>query len=109
MSEIARLLRLKALADKEFITQSVEVNAAISGEVFTSGLTGNNSRKRMLVHNRYLDASGEVYLGASGVTPATGMLIPKGEWTEVPISTNLDIYFVSDDPGAGEIRIMELA
>ena len=108
MSELAKLLRLQAPADKEIATTQLNVLAQISGELFVSSLTGGYSRKRMIVYNATASASGEVYFGPAGVTVADGMLIKKDEWLEIPVSSAVDIYFVAETGGA-EIRVVELA
>lgn len=108
MSELAKLLRLQAPADKEIATTQLNVAAQISGELFVSSLSSGNSRKRMIVYNATHSSSGEVYLGPSGVTPADGMIVKKDEWLEVPVAAALDIYFVADSDGV-EIRVVELA
>lgn len=108
MSEIAKLLRFQAPAVKELATQQLNVAAQITGEIFTTGLSSGYSRKGMAVYNNTHTSSGEVYMGASGVTPATGMILEKGDWVEINIGANLDIYFVADGAGS-ELRILEIA
>ena len=108
MSEIAKLLRLRAPAVKEIKSHQLNVQAQISGELFQSQLTGNYVRKRLHVYNNTNAASGEVYIGAEGVTPATGMILKKDEWLELNIGAGLDFYLVADDTG-NELRILELA
>jgi len=108
MSELAKLLRLQAPADKEIVTTQLNVAAQISGELFVSSLTEGFSRKRMIVYNATSSGSGEVYFGGAGVTPANGMLIKKDEWLEISIADSLDIYFVAGSGGV-EIRVVELA
>jgi hypothetical protein len=108
MSEIAKLLRLGAPAVREVATQQVNILAQISGELFVSSLSEGFTRKRMMVYNNTDGASGEAYFGESGVTPATGMILEKAKWIELPIGSDLDIYLVADDAGT-EIRVVELA
>lgn len=108
MSEIAKLLRLASLADKEIKTQVVRTAAQISGEIFTSALTSQYTRKRLFAYNATDSASGEVYYGPSGVTPDDGMLLPKAEVTEIMLASSLDLYFVATSGGI-EIRVVELA
>lgn len=113
MSEIARLLRSIAPAVRELSTQQVNTLAQESGEVFTSGLSEGYSRKKLLVYNQTDAGSGEVYVGESGVTPATGMVLEKAAWLEINIGRDLDVYFVTDDDlshtDAVNLRVMELA
>lgn len=108
MSEIAKLLRFQAPAVKELATQQLNVAATITGEIFTTGLSSGYSRKGLAIYNNTHTSSGEVYLGASGVTPATGMILEKGDWIEINLGADLDVYFVADDTG-NQLRILEIA
>ncbi len=108
MSEITRLLRFQAPAVKEVKSHQLNVAAQISGELFVSQLTGDYLRKHLAVYNNTDAASGEVYIGAEGVTPATGMILEKGKWLDLMVGTGLDIYFVAGSAGV-EIRVLELA
>jgi hypothetical protein len=108
MSEIAKLLRLIAPADKEIATQQFNVAAQISGELFVSALDSDYSRQMIAVYNNTHSSSGEVYIGEVGVTPATGMILEKAKWIELPIGSALDLYFVADSAGA-EVRVVELS
>lgn len=108
MSEVAKLLRFLVPADKELATQTVNIQAQISGELFVSALSGDYSRKYISVYNNSDAGSGEVYIGASGVTPADGMILEKGKWIDLPVSASMDVYFVADSGGC-EIRVVELA
>jgi hypothetical protein len=109
MSEIAKLLRLQSPAVKEIATQQYSPLAEISGEAFVSTLSEGYSRKRLIVYNATHASSGEVYFGEVGVTPSTGMLLKKAEWIELPIGSDLDVYFVSSSATGVEIRVVELA
>ena len=108
MSEIAKLLRLSAPSDKEIASQKVNILAVISGELLSSALTEENSRKRMYLYNSSNASSGELYIGPEGVTPLTGMVVPKAVWVELSCSSDLDIYIVAGGTGT-ELRILELS
>ena len=108
MSELAKLLRLQAPADKEIVTTQWNVAAQISGELFVSSLSEGYIRKRIIVYNATDSTSGEVYFGPSGVTVDDGMLVKKDEWLEIPVAAGLPIYFVASSDGI-EIRVVELA
>ena len=108
MPEIAKLLRLRAPAVKDIKSHQLNVLAQISGEIFQSQLSGDYARKRLRIYNNTDASSGEVYIGAEGVTPATGMILKKDEWLELNIGAGLDFYLVADDTG-NELRILELA
>jgi hypothetical protein len=97
MSEIAKLLRLGAPADKEIASQQINVGAQITGEVFTTGLSGGYARKKMVLYNQTDSASGEIWMGPSGVTPSTGTVIEKAKWIELQVASSLDLYFVTDE------------
>src|SRR5512137_2279760 len=109
MSEIAKLLRLDAPADKELAVSSVTVKAVITGEVFTSGLSAGLTRKQLIIFNTVHSASGEVYLGPSGVTKATGFPIEKGKWLTLKMSDDMNFYLVADSASQGIIKVLELA
>jgi hypothetical protein len=108
MSEVAKNLRFLIPADKEIATQTLNIAAQISGELFVSALSTEYSRKYMSVYNNSDAGSGEVYIGGLGVTPANGMILEKGKWIDLQISAALPVYFVADSGGC-EIRVVELA
>jgi hypothetical protein len=108
MSEIEKLLRFQAPAVKEISTQQLNITNLTTGEIFSTGLTSGYSRKGMYVYNNTDAASGEVYMGELGVTPATGMILEKGDWLEINIGDPLDVYFVAGGVQT-ELRILEIA
>jgi hypothetical protein len=108
MSEIAKLLRLDSLAVKEIKTHTYTPTNLTTGELFVSQLSTGYTRKRLLMYNMSDTASGEVYFGGVGVTPADGAPLLKGEWTEIRVGSDLACYFVADTAGC-EIRVVELA
>jgi hypothetical protein len=111
MSEIAKLLRIASLATKEIVTQEVRVNAEITGEVFTSALTLGHTRKKLIFYNKIDAGSGEVYFGPEGVNrdSGEGMIIKKGDYCEVAISDDLDLYLVADAANEGPLQVVELS
>jgi len=111
-AETDYLLRLMSQATKEVQATSVEVTTTAT--VFTSELTTEYKRKGFLAYNNSNPASGECYWGTSTVTTATGQVIPKGAQVDIPVSTDIDIYFVSETDvyGSGEygdLRVLEIA
>jgi hypothetical protein len=108
MSEIAKLLRLGAPADKEIASQQMTVGALVTGEVFTTALTTAYARKKIIFFNATDAASGEIFLGPSGVTPSTGTAIEKAKWMEIQIAKDLDFYLVTDTAN-NLLHVLELA
>jgi len=106
-SEIAKLLRLSSRGNKEFQNQSIGVTG--DPVLFESALTLGNTRKRVFIYNNSDDASGELYWGTSSVTSHNGMVIPKGELTDLPVGNDLAVYFCSLSGETGDLRIMELS
>ena len=107
MSELAYHLRLKSPADKEIKTTRVSVTDA-SGE-FTSQLAEGYTRKRLIVYNHSNSSSGELYYGPAEVTALTGFPLKKGEYVDIPVATDLSIYFVAESGEQGDLRVIELA
>jgi len=108
MSEIAKLLRLNALAVREIKTHRYNPTNQTTGELFVSQLSEGYTRKRLLVYNASDSGSGEIYFGGEGVTNETGAPLVKGEWLEIPVGSDLACYFVTDDTEM-VIRVVELA
>ena len=111
MSEIASLLRLQVQSDKEAVVTCVTVTDAPT--VFTSQLTGNNTRKSIQAYNNSNSGSGEVYYGYAGSGEMDSDLasypIPKGESAKINVAVGIDVYFVSDAGETGDLRVEELA
>jgi hypothetical protein len=107
MTESVYHLRLKSPADKEIKTTRVLVTEN-SGE-FTSQLAEGYTRKRLIAYNLSNTSSGEVYYGPAEVTALTGMPLKKGEYVDIPIGTDLSIYFVAEAGEEGDLRVIELA
>jgi len=104
--EIEYLLRLQSQADKEFKISAVEVFG--DPAIFTSQLT--YFRKGFAAYNNSDSASGEIVWGGSDVTGATGMPIPKGAIMDIPVSTDLGVYFCNTVSGEiGNLRVVEIA
>jgi len=107
MSELAYLARLNSPANKEMAITTVNVTED-SGE-FTSGLTLGYTRKRLYVYSLGATGSGEAFYGSAEVTPSTGMPIPRGVTTELPIQTDLSLWFVAKTGENIPLRIVEFA
>ena len=102
------LLRLQSQADHEIKTTAVEVFG--SAAKFTSQLTEEYSRKGFAAYNNSDSASGEILWGGSTLTEANGMPIPKGAIVDIPLSTDLDTYFINTVSGEiGNLRVVEIA
>jgi len=106
--ESVYLARLKSNATKEVKTTAVSVTGTPTK--FTSQLTEGFFRKRISAYNNTHSSSGEVAWGSSTLTPENGVLIPKGVIVDIPISTDVDIYFCNTVSGeASDLRIVEMA
>ena len=107
-SEQTHLLRLMSAGTKEMKITSVPVFG--SADLFTSQLSSGYTRKGFGCLNRSNAASGEVVFGNSDVTPATGMVIPKGAIFDIPVSVDIDIYFCNTVSGEiSNLRVIEIA
>lgn len=108
MSEIAKLLRIIAQADKEFKVSTVVVRGEPAK--FTSQLSGDALRKKFIVYNASASGSGEIVMGAStdrGLD-GEGFIIKKGEYVNIPLAPNLDVYFSNTVSGENcNLRIFE--
>lgn len=108
MSELQYLMRLASIATKELKITAVECHGA--AELFTSQLTEGFVRKGFGIYNNSDDSSGEVVWGPEGVTVATGMPIPKGSVADLPVSTDLPVYFMNTVSGENsDLRVLEIA
>jgi len=100
------LLRLMSQGDKELKTTAVEVFG--DAAAFTSQTT--NFRKGFAAYNNSDSASGECVWGGSDLTEANGMPIPKGAIVDIPVSTDIDVYFCNTLSGEiGNLRVVEIA
>ena len=99
-------LRLLSQADKQLKTTAVTVTGTPTK--FTSQVT--QFRKGIAAYNNSNSASGECAWGGSDLTAANGMLIPKGSIVDIPVSTNIDLYFCNTVSGEnGDLRVVEIA
>jgi len=109
MGEIAKYLRFLINADKEAAITPVTVDGE-NQTLFESKLTSGQTRRRIGIRNYSNSASGEIYYGFSAaVTPGTGMPIVSGELEYIPISDDIDLYFVGTSGELGDVRVIELA
>ena len=100
------LLRLMSQGDKELKTTAVEVFGGPAK--FTSQTTA--FRKGLAAYNNSDSASGEIVWGGSDVTEANGVPIPKGAMVDIPVSTDVDVYFCNTVSGEiGNLRVVEIA
>lgn len=106
MSEIEYLLRLLAQGDKELKTTAVDVFGDPSA--FTSQTT--EFRKGMGAYNNSHRNSGEIVYGGSDLTVDNGIPIPKGAMADIPVSSDVDVYFCNTVSGElGNLRVVEIA
>ena len=110
MSEIAFYLRMLINGDKEGIVS--EVVATDTPAKFTSQLTLGQARRRLYAHNAAASGSGEVGYGYdAAVNINDAMILAKGERTLIPVSADLDLYFVAGVSGETNlsVRVEEIA
>lgn len=108
MSESQFLLRFNAPGTKELKTTAVDVFGGAAA--FTSQLTSGYTRKFLAAYNNSDSASGEVVWGASDLTEGNGMPIPKGSIVDIPLSTDVSVYFCNTVSGEiGNLRVVEIA
>lgn len=69
----------------------------------TTALAG---RRRAFIQNL---GSNDIYVGASGVTTATGMRVAKGATLSMEIGQNVDVYAIASSGASNDVRILEVA
>jgi hypothetical protein len=107
-SEQTFLLRFNAPGTKELKTTAVDVFG--SAQEFTSRLTSGYTRKFIAAYNQSNTASGEIVWGSSNLTEANGIPIPKGSIVDIPLSTDVPVYFCNTVSGEiGNLRVVEIA
>jgi hypothetical protein len=106
-NETDYLLRLMSQATKEVKAVSIEITSTATK--LTSQLTTGYTRKGLFAYNSSDAASGECYWGMSDVTINTGQVIPKGAQVDIPVSTDLDVYFICESGELGDLRTLEIA
>jgi hypothetical protein len=107
--QIENLLRVMVNGDKEAVITAVAVTPIPS--LFTSQLVQGFPRKAIWAYNNSHINSGECYYGyVSGITPIMySRPIPVGAVVEIPVTTNIPLYFRSASGELGDIRIEEIA
>lgn len=101
------LLRLMSQATKE--VKAVPIEITPTATKFTSQLTTGYTRKGLFAYNNSDAASGECFWGMSDVTVVAGQVIPKGAQVDIPVSTDLDVYFICESGELGDLRALEVA
>ena len=110
MSEIAKLLRLLVQADKEGKVTPVTVTPIVTE--FTSQLVSGEFRKSLAAYNHSDAASGEIFYSfTKDSVDVSGecMVIPKGSLVDIPVASNLSVYFFTPSGEWGNLRVEELA
>ena len=112
MSEISNYLRLMLNGAKEAVVTAVTVD--FTPTKFTSQLTSGYKRKFLYVYNNSDSASGECHYSYSSDATSQSLShpIPKGAKIEIPVTTDVDVYFFADTVLSGEIgdlRVEEVA
>jgi len=106
VSELEKLIRRMAPKHLEMATQQITVTDT-SGELTTS-LVGDTGRTGLFVFNLVHVDSGELFYGTSGVTSTTGFPIQRGVAVEIPVTDDVDVWFVAEPGESGDLAILEL-
>jgi len=111
---IAKLLRLMVQGDKEAVVSAVSVTdtpAKFSSQLPSKLSDGYGyGRRRMYAYNKSNASSGEVGYGYSAtITIADCMPIPVGERVWIPVSEDVDVYFVGASGENLNVRVEEIA
>jgi hypothetical protein len=108
-SQIENLLRVMVYGDKE--AKITAVHATLTPTLFTSQLANGFPRKAVFVHNASNTDSGESYYGYSDdITPSIKSVpIPVGQAIEIPVTTNIPLYFCCLSGQNGDLRVEEVA
>lgn len=106
-------LRLMIQSDKEAVITSVDVTGT-PAQLFTSQLSSGHTRKAINVINNAVastSGSGELFYGYTTVMSPSGesMSLTKNERVNIPVASNIDIYFCCDSGEFGNVRVEELA
>ncbi len=109
MSTLENILRDMTNANNEAKITAVAVT--LTPTQFTSALTLGYSRKAIWAYNNSHVNSGECYYGysASMSDKIGSRPIPVGSVVEIPVTTNIPIYFRCDSGELGDIRVEEIA
>jgi hypothetical protein len=112
MSEIAKYLRFLINADKE--AKITVVSVTETPTQFATQLTGENTRRRIAVHNRHASGSGECYYSFSNTASPSGesMVIPKAgvpDYLPVADTENIELYLFCDEGKTGSVQVIELS
>jgi len=102
-----KYLRLRSNAEFEIKTSALHVYQATPVQ-FSSQIT-ENSRKKIFALNNSNNSSGEVCWGGSDVTVASGIPLQKVVFTELPLSSDIDPYFIGKSGEHFDIRLLEIA
>ena len=108
------LLRLMSLGTKEAIVTAVTAN--LTPTEFTSQLTLGYKRKSLSVYNNSDLSSGECHYSyiASATNGSLSHPIPKGAKIEIPVSTDISVYFFASTETTtsgelGDLRVEEVS
>ena len=110
--QVENLLRCLVNGDKEAVITAVSV--ALTPSLFSSQLVNGFPRKAIFAYNQSPNLSansGECYYGyASNMSPTVGSHpIPNQSSVEIPVTTNIPIYFCCRSGEIGNLRIEEIA
>jgi hypothetical protein len=101
-SDLYRRLYVNDSPNVEFSTLAVSVGTTAGGTQLVSSAL--DSRTKLWIQNT---GNRTVYLGASGVSAATGFAIPGGSTMLLDAGPNLDFYAIADS-GTQNVRVLQV-
>ena len=107
--QVENLLRVMVNGDKEAVITAVPVTPIPS--IFTSQLVDGFPRKAIFAYNNSDLASGECYYGYNPNISVSreSRPIPIGAVVEIPVTTNIPVYFCCVSGEKGDLRVEEIA
>ena len=102
---------LKEMVNGNNEAKITAVAVTLTPTQFTSALTSGYDRKAIFAHNASNTSSGECYYGyESNMTRySKSKPIPVGTSVEIPVTTNIPLYFCCVSGEKGDLRIEEIA
>ncbi len=96
--------------DKEGKITTVPLSG-ITPTLFSSQLANGQTRKRLSVYNNSNTASGESYYSysAAATVSASSMAIPVGSMLQIPVSSDIPVYFFCKSGEKADLRVEEIA
>ncbi len=109
MGEMSKLLRFLVQGDKEGKITAVTATPTVTK--FTSQLENGQPRKALAVYNHSDSASGDCFYAYESDVDISGesMVLPKGALVDIPVASDIDVYFFTEIGELGNLRVEEIA